>query len=245
MTQFPDSIHHHWQLPFVGTTLYHDAHLRVVINPALEADEGVTILHTVSNAHTQVALLPAIADALHTAGHLNHTGVLTETALRNGLAHLGIHMHSADGLYYATTATREQWLSQNDAPHLRQLQHDDEMLLATLEYQSSDHDLDNAQITIEDWAVFGVITSDQQLLSVASIYPWGGPTLLDIGVLTLNSARGKGYGRQLVQAAGRFALQHNGELQYRSQTDNHASIALAKAACLTLFGYWEIPTPQP
>lgn len=243
MTRFAEAIYQYWQEPFTGHTVYSDENLSVIVNPELDADEGVTILHTISNAHTYVALLPDIAHALRINGRLDESGLLTEDKLRLGLNRLGIVMHGADHLYYLPNSLRESWLLTPQNPYIRQLTQDDAMLFSNLEYQTTDQELDQAQVTLDDWAVFGM-TDNNQLVSVASIYPWGNDNILDIGVLTLATARGKGHATSLLRAVGQYAMSQHGELQYRSQANNFASIALAEASGLALFGYWEIPTPN-
>ncbi|MNW69357.1 hypothetical protein D3C74_483430 [compost metagenome] len=42
----------------------------------------------------------------------------------------------------------------------------------------------------------------------------------------------------------RHALSRGLEPQYRCQLDNVASVALAAASGLALFGTWEVPTPE-
>lgn len=243
MTRFAEAIYQYWQEPFTGHTVYSDEHLSISVNPALDADEGVTILHTISNTHTYVALLPDIAHALRTNGTLDESALLTEHTLRLGLRNLGIVMHGADHLYYLPNSLRESWLLTPQNPHIRQLTEDDAMLFSNLEYHTTDQELDQAQVALDDWAVFGV-TDNNQLVSAASIYPWGNTNILDIGVLTLATARGKGHATRLLRAVGQYVMSQSGELQYRSQADNLASIALAEASGLALFGYWEIPTPN-
>ncbi|MGG4604053.1 GNAT family N-acetyltransferase [Paenalcaligenes sp. Me131] len=243
--QFADVINQYWQEPFVGRTIYSDEHLRIVINPQLDADEGVTILHTLSNTHTAIALLPHIAEALHSHGVLHSSEGLTADRIRMALAELGIVMHGADCLYYVPNDVRQAWLNEAENSAIRQLSPDDAMLFAELEYHTSDDDLDMAQVAIDDWAAFGVWEEQNgTLVGAASIYPWCNAPILDIGIFTLTTARGQGHATQLLRAVGRYAMAHHYELQYRSQADNHASIALAEAAGLALFGYWEIPTPH-
>lgn len=244
MTQFAEAIHHYWQTPFQGYSAYSDTHLQVIVTPDLDADEAVTILHTVSDALTRVALLPSIAQALHAKDVLCGNTPLSEEQLRTALRDLGIVMHGADHLFYVPISQRDTWLQEPETAFIRQLTDDDAMRFAELEYQTSDDELDQAQVALEDCAVFGVLDANSALLSAASIYPWGNDSIADIGVLTLANARGKGHATRLLRNVGRYVMTHRCELQYRSQADNHASLALAKASGLALLGYWEIPTPS-
>ena len=244
MTPFAPAIHQYWQTPFQGHTAYSDAHLQVIVNPDLDVDEAVTILHTVSDALTRVALLPSIAQALHSQGILSDNSPLTKSQLREALHNIGIAMHGADHVFYVPNNVRETWLQEPEPQFIRQLTQDDAMRFAELEYQTSDQELDQAQVALDDWAVFGVLDENNALLSAASIYPWGNDSIVDIGVLTLAAARGKGHATRLIRAVGRYAMTQHYELQYRSQANNPASLALAEASGLALLGYWEIPTPS-
>ncbi|MEK1869262.1 MAG: GNAT family N-acetyltransferase, partial [Ensifer adhaerens] len=71
--------------------------------------------------------------------------------------------------------------------------------------------------------------------------PWQERQIADLGVLTLVSDRGKGHARKVVRAISRAALEKGYQPQYRCQLDNHASVALAGAVGVTLFGQWEAP----
>lgn len=68
MNNFPETIHQYWKIPFSGKYLYRDDHLSIFINPELEDDESVTILHSSRHTHTEVALLPDVAQSLHAIG---------------------------------------------------------------------------------------------------------------------------------------------------------------------------------
>ncbi|WP_255412777.1 GNAT family N-acetyltransferase [Elizabethkingia sp. YR214] len=61
-----------------------------------------------------------------------------------------------------------------------------------------------------------------------------------MGVLTLPNYRGKGHARNLVHTICKYTLQQGYEPQYRCQIDNHASVALAAASGLTLYGKWDL-----
>lgn len=225
LMKFPEPIYRYWKTPFIGTDLYRDSKLSVVLNPELEADEKVTILHTVGDAHTAIALRPDVAQSLKATAIWDAGGPLSEAVVREGLQQIGIVMHGADNLFYLPDSARGA-------------------LFAEFERHVSQEDLDAALIDLDDWAVFGALGQDGRLLSIASTYPWGGVPLADIGVLTLESARGNGCAKQLLRAAARHAMARGYELQYRCQLDNKASMALAQAAGLVLFGCWEISSPD-
>ena len=245
---FSETIFRYWEHPFAGQQqLHRDDCLNVVSNPALDSDERVTILYSSHYAHTRVALLPTVAQSLRAIGILSGTAALTEERLREGLAEIGIVMHGADNLYYLPQSARELWLAETDADSIRRLDAADAALFSTFESQINAADLAAAQIDLDDWAVFGLFGQNSrrgQLLCAASIYPWGDSLMADVGILTLASARGSSHATRLLRAVGRHAMSNGYELQYRSQLDNKASLALAKAAGLALFGHWEIPSPE-
>lgn len=251
--KFLDSIYRYWKAPFIGTDLYRDSKLSVVINPWLDVDEKVTILHTLGDAHTAIALRPEVEESLNAIGLWDTVGseaVMREDlrqigiVIREGLRQIGIVMHGADNLFYLPESARLAWLAEADADCVRRLHAGDEAILSEFERRASQEDLDAALVDLNDWAVFGAIDQDGRLLSIASIYPWGDVPLADIGVLTLEVARGNGRVTQLLRAAARHAMARGYELQYRCQLDNKASVALAQAGGLALFGRWEIPAPD-
>lgn len=63
-------------------------------------------------------------------------------------------------------------------------------------------------------------------------------------MLTLPPFRGRGHARAVVRAIGRHAFERGYEPQYRCQLDNYASAAVAAAAGLTVFGTWEVVSPD-
>jgi len=81
-------------------------------------------------------------------------------------------------------------------------------------------------------------------MSAIRAYPWGNARIADIGVLTLPAHRGRGHGRAVVRALSKHAAQSGYEPQYRCQLDNHASLAVAKAAGLTHFGTWQVVSTE-
>nr|WP_237387833.1 hypothetical protein [Xenorhabdus sp. Sc-CR9] len=96
---------------------------------------------------------------------------------------------------------------------------------------------------LDHWAVFGSFDRDRLVCS-ASMYPWDNAKIADLGVLTLAPFRCKGHARKVVRTISKFAHSQGYEPQYRCQLDNAASSALAKATGLTLFGKWELVSPD-
>jgi RimJ/RimL family protein N-acetyltransferase len=67
-----------------------------------------------------------------------------------------------------------------------------------------------------------------RLVAAAGYTVWGG-TLAHIGVTTHPASRGSGYGRSVVSAIGRHALERGYVLQYRTLCANSPSMAIAAA----------------
>jgi RimJ/RimL family protein N-acetyltransferase len=69
---------------------------------------------------------------------------------------------------------------------------------------------------------------EDRLVAAAGYKVWGA-MLAHIGVTTHPAFLGAGYGKTVVSAIGRHALEHGLVLQYRTLLANHASIAIAEA----------------
>ncbi len=108
---------------------------------------------------------------------------------------------------------------------------------------STEEDLDAAYVELDHWAVFGLFEGNT-LVCAASMYPWDDARIADLGVLTAEQYRGKGYAVKLVRSICRYALNQGYTPQYRCQLDNLASVGLAKAAGLSHFGKWEVISPN-
>ncbi|MGO4102556.1 GNAT family N-acetyltransferase [Leifsonia sp. YAF41] len=243
MTRFSDVVTEFWRKPFAGEVLYRDERLSLTINPDLGDDERVIVLHTIDDSHTAIAVLPELAQALAAHGIRAGAPLLEEACVREALVQVGVVLHGADNLYYFPDRCHPSGDTESDSFVIRQLTAEDRDLFADFEDRASEQDREDAQVDLDDWAAFGVI-SDDQLVAVASTYPWKDSTLADIGVLTLATERGRGNGRRLVQAMARHAHDLHHELQYRCQLDNSASQALADSAGLQVFGRWEVQTPS-
>ena len=145
-------------------------------------------------------------------------------------------------LFYFTDAARAALLRGGPERGVRRLTGRDGSLFAEFRSGASEQDLDEAYVELDHWAVFGSFEAGR-LVCAASMYPWEGEQLADLGVLTLAPARGRGHARRVVRASCRHAFTRGFEPQYRCQLDNAPSIALARNAGLTLFGTWEVLSP--
>lgn len=148
-------------------------------------------------------------------------------------------LHGADYLFYFTDAEKHAVRGERGGAGVRRLTSDDGDVFAGFASAAPEHDLDDAFVELDHWAVFGSFEQDR-LVSAASMYPWDDSRLADLGVITLPPFRGKGHARRVVRAISRYAYEQGYEPQYRCQLDNQASVALAKAAGLTLFGTWNV-----
>ncbi|WP_275295442.1 GNAT family N-acetyltransferase [Amycolatopsis sp. La24] len=205
----------------------------LTVDAALDEDERLTVLVT-ADGRTRIRLTPAMTETLGRPRD--------EPEFRQRLASAGIVLHGADNLFYFTDEAREKLLAEPDDASVRPLTGSDAEAFAAFEAAASEQDLDDASVELDHWAVYGAF-ADGQLAAVASMYPWLDAPLADLGVVTLPAHRGKGHARRLVRAISRHALGREHEPQYRCQLDNHASIALAASAGLTLFGTWDIVSP--
>jgi RimJ/RimL family protein N-acetyltransferase len=152
-------------------------------------------------------------------------------------------MHPADSMFYFSRTDLDALLSGDPHPAVRRLTDADAELFAQFQSSAPEQDLDDAYIELDHWAVFGAFAQDR-LVTAASMYPWGKARIADLGVLTLPSFRRRGHARAVVRDMSKYAAQEGYEPQYRCQLDNHASLAVAKAAGLTHFGTWEVVSPD-
>jgi RimJ/RimL family protein N-acetyltransferase len=169
-----------------------------------------------------------------------------EAQLRQQLRNGNVQLNGADYVFYFEEANKRLLLQEPTADAVRQLGETDMAAFARFQAAASQDDLDSAYVELEHWLVMGVF--DRQLLvCAASMYGWdnsGEEKIADVGILTLPPYRGQGYASRVIRAISRNALGRGYEPQYRCQVDNTASIALAKAAGLTLYGIWEVILPS-
>lgn len=208
----------------------------VAINPELSAHWQVILLDSLDGI-VRAAVTPAVADKID----LRRTAELSESSFRRLLNETGIALHDADCLFYFGESAKRVLLNEQDDRRVRRLTAADGVLFESFQTSASEQDLDDAFVELDHWAVFGSFEGDR-LVSVASMYPWGGGAMADIGVLTLPDFRGRGHARAVVRASSRFAFAHDYTPQYRCQVDNHGSLAVAGSAGLTMFGKWEVAT---
>lgn len=243
MSLFARDIVDFWESPFAGGEVLHDdGAFLLAVNPALDEDERVTVLETTAGK-VLAAVTPSLADK---AGFDRGQG-LSRQAFQQKLDETGISLHGADYLFYFDESERAA-LASEGTDAARQLSDRDATVFSVFEASASEQDLDDAFVELDHWAVFGSFEQDR-LVSAASAYPWcayaaNDAPLGDIGVLTLAAFRGRGHARKAVRALARYTYEQGYHPQYRCQTDNMASVALAKATGLTLFGKWQMLSPE-
>ncbi|WP_077963243.1 GNAT family N-acetyltransferase [Ensifer adhaerens] len=236
MPLFSPEITDFWNASFSGDVLASADRFTVAVNPDLDEDSPAMVLHTAENGVIMV-LSPPLAAALSSAAGQ----VLTEATLRQGLRDAGIVLNGADNLFYFAEADKTVLLREKSSDHVRALTAKDAAAFALFQGSASEEDLDAAYVELDHWLVYGAFDGDR-LVCAASMYPWQERQIADLGVLTLVSDRGRGHARNVVRAISRVALEKGYQPQYRYQLDNHASVALAGAVGVTLFGQWEAPS---
>lgn len=235
MPDFSPIITDFWRTYFGrGTVLQDSDDLQLTVYPDLDEDAQLMVLHTIDDK-TSVTLVPELAER---AG-FNGAQPISATKFWDNLDAASMSMHGADNLFYFTNEAREALITEAPTGDIRQLTADDKEIFAAFQSAATEEDLDDAQVELDHWAVFGSFDNGR-LVGASSIYQWEDAPIMDLGVLTLPVFRGKGHARRLVRAAFRYACTQGYEPQYRCQLDNAASSALAPAAGLTLFGTWDV-----
>lgn len=211
--------------------------LELSINPALDHHRRAMIF-TWTSGRVSAAITPAIARRMP----VELAALSSIDDLRDALTSAQVALHDPDLVWCRTGPIPPPSV----APPVvvRQLTAQDAAAFQAFQDAATEQDKDDASVELDHWAVFGVFDREK-LVSAASIYPWGGAAIGDMGVLTLPRARGGGHARALVYAIGRHASAHGHELQYRCQHDNAASAALARSAGLGILGAWEVACAAP
>ncbi|MGE8036692.1 GNAT family N-acetyltransferase [Lysinibacillus sp. NPDC093692] len=240
MPLFSQTITDYWKSQFLyGDIIYNDENFTITINPDLSEDSRLMTLETTDGQFWAV-LTPEMADKLA----LSKEQKLTGHVFHRKLVEAGVMLHGADYIFYFSVAEKNVLQQESLEGTLRQLTEQDDAVFSEFESSASEQDLDDAYVELNHWAVYGSFEHDR-LVCAASMYPWKeGAQIADLGVLTLRSFRGKGHARKVVRSISKYAFEQGYETQYRCQLDNEASTFLAKAAGLTLFGKWDVISPD-
>ena len=239
MSLFSQTITDFWWGQFLnGDILYNDEVFTVTINSNLSTDRRVMVLETF-DGRAMAVLTPAMAVKIG----LYQRKKLSRKIFLQQLNGKGIILHGADYLFYYSETDKNILLQEKLESGSRQLTEKDDTVFSEFQSSASDQDLDNAYVELDHWAVFGSFEQDL-LVSVASMYPWGNAQIADLGVLTLAPFRGRGHARKVVRSICKYACIQGYEPQYRCQLDHQESVSLAKSAGLTLFGKWDVISPD-
>ena len=229
MTGFPSSIAAYWDRVFGELPVTDRGSVLCAISEDISVRRAVMML-TTSDGHSRAVLRPEVADRAGIAD----ASLLPLEEVVELLRAAGVVLHDPDYLFYLPTDAP----SRIDATHhVRQLTEADRSAFDIFYGSASEQDHEDAFVELDHWAVFGCFDGGR-LVSAASLCLWEGGAIADLGVLTLSDARGRGHARDVVRSIASFARHQGLEPQYRCQTDNHASVALAKASGLSLVGTW-------
>lgn len=230
MQQFSDHVIGTWCAG--GRFAPQPGQVSVVVDDRLPEARGVSLLHLVSGG-AMLVLTSTRRDALGI-----DTPRIDGSALRERLATTGITLNDPDLLFFLPRDTIAS-LSGTPLPTgTRVLTADDAAAFEQFTRRAPEADLDEAFVELDHWLVVGTWDGDE-LVSVASAYPWRQGPLADIGVITLPQARGRGLGRRTVRAISAAVIDRGLEPQYRCQLDNAASVAVARASGFVPLGRWE------
>ncbi len=142
-------------------------------------------------------------------------------------------------MFYLPVEEHASVLAETADGHTRRLTEEDVDAFAALAAAAPENDLDEAFVELDHWLVFGTFV-EGRLAAAASMFPWRGTRLADLGVITLPEYRGRGLARATVLAMAAEALDRGYEPQYRCQLDNAPSVALALASGFRRFGEWTV-----
>lgn len=236
MTAFPLPVINHWHRAFATDRPIVHGTLSYGVSATLNPRRPAMILQE-TDGTAQAVVTPEVA---HRIG-LQASDALSVADLQDRLAAAGIALHDPDHLFYLATDRRQATAPTATA---RRLSEADRPAFDTFYHAASEQDREDAWVELDHWAVFGCFDGDR-LVCAASMNLWDDSPIADLGVLTLPDARGKGFGRAVVQAINHHARQQGYEPQYRCQLDNRASVALAKSCGLALFGQWIVAAGPP
>ncbi|MDR2230263.1 MAG: GNAT family N-acetyltransferase [Flavobacteriaceae bacterium] len=236
MNNFSKQVTDFWKEEMNGDLWYEDDSFTLMINEDLEEDGQIMLLESADRQRVNAVITSAIMKRIG----LMVNDSLSESVFLQLLKDAGISLHGADYIYYYQEENKKKLLETVTIETIRLLNASDADAFEYFVSSASEQDLDDAYVELDHWVVFGSF-EDGKLVSAASMYPWGDDVkIADLGVLTLPDYRGKGHARNLVHTICKYTLQQGYEPQYRCQIDNHASVALAAASGLTLYGKWDL-----
>ena len=231
---FSPAVTSHWLPEDVSFSDVPTGHLRVAVDHTLPKNRSVSLLH-LATGPAILRLTPARARELRLA----HGEQLNTEDAHARIASAGLSLTDPDHLFFLPLKERSALATEASNAHTRRLTPQDAAAFAAFTESAPSEELDEAYVELDHWLVFGTFVGDM-LASAASMYPWAGTKLADLGVITLPEYRGRGAARATVRAISAAALRDGHEPQFRCQVHNSASIALARASGFTLLGNWEV-----
>ncbi len=214
MSSFSRTTTDFWSQAFTnGEPLHSDQTFLLTVNPALSEERRVMVLE-IGDGRVMAAVTPGLEDK-HC---LIRQPVRSSDAFRQRLSEVGVILHGADWVFYFSAANKQS-LQDDQAGGSRRLTGHDQAAFTEFQSTASQQDLEGAYVELDHWIAFGAFEQNR-LVSAASAYPWGGAQIADIGVLTLESFRGRGHACRLVRSISKYALSQGYEPQYRCQIHN-------------------------
>src|SRR3954453_18279396 len=185
MAAVSETVDAFWRAPLSrGEVLHRTDALTIVSDGSLAEGRGVSIIN-VGGVATIAVLSPAIA------ARILVQPIRDESALRAALADADVSLHTADAVFYLPPAAKADLLGKRDQANVRRLTERDRDAFAAFASAAPSQDLDDAYVELDHWAVFGAFREDR-LVCAASMYPWGGSDLADLGVITPPGFRRQG-----------------------------------------------------
>ena len=199
---------------------------------SLSATDELSILQCV-DGQIGVSMSERIASKLmfNQGSTINDLNDIYERLSKNNL-----NMNGSDNLYYLS---KDKLVIPNfDHPAIM-LDNSHDSQVRAFQAKCSEEELDNAFVELDHWAVTGLFVNEQ-LVCMASAYPWDDSSLCDIGIITVPEMRRKGYAKHVLSVLCQHILDSQLIPQYRCQLDNLESISLAQSFGFKLFGTWDL-----
>ncbi|KZE84801.1 hypothetical protein AV926_18675 [Myroides marinus] len=236
MSGFSEEVHTYWQSQMIqGSIIHLDEVFTLVSNPSLKEMYKVMILE-MTNKHTMAVATPGVTEALK----LKELEEYTVETFRKAISSCKIELYTPDYIYYLLNnkVIPVKPIQDNITFRTLSIECDTEVFKA-FESKCSEEDLDGAYVSLKHWVVYGAFDGDE-LIGATSAYLWNGTKLADLGVIVSDRYRDRSIATRLVQAICIDIIDKGYVPQYRCQTDNMASVALAEAVGFSLFGEWEV-----
>ena len=266
---FAQAVADYWNVPPIrGDVILEGSGVTIVSDPSLPDNRRVSHLVLPSGGDL-FALRPEVASALTPdlaalreattgevpggdatrgevpgSGDAPGSGARLADRIAGRLEELGERFHDWEYVFYLPLQVRESLAATSAGDGIRALTADDAEAFAAFHAACSEPDREEAFVELDHWLVAGFVAPDGRIGCVASVYPWDGSRLADVGILTAPEFRGRGLGAQVVAHASRLTLAAGYEPQYRCQLSNAASRATGERAGFELFTRWRAVTGE-